>query len=233
MLGVTNYNLYCSPFILKSNNIHPLITICAIYFCNEQHFTHIYIHLILPVMLFESLPCQAGRHWGKAQSINWGPNWELVLPSGILYMNEETFGNFEDFSLEFEDRDSRLFYSTVHESKQIKHKDTIKVVILNFLPDDESLEGSFVQHLTDIKHRVVCWLTIILTRQSSKEKWQPCPKDFPIPYSSFFMKLRCTLKDPMKTTKGIENFWLPEMPEKLAENIFTYTTYPSHAQWYR
>lgn len=114
---------------------------------------------------------------------------KLVLPSGIPSTMEElqTFGIYEEFSLQHLDTEFGNYF-TLNESKQIQHKDTIKVVkatpiILNFLTADESLEGSFIQQLTDCTSIAESSAgtsssqdTIILSRQSSTERCQPWPK---------------------------------------------------------
>ncbi|XP_054894412.1 uncharacterized protein LOC129365303 [Poeciliopsis prolifica] len=133
---------------------------------------------------------------------------KLDLPSGIPPTVEElhnivkdTFGISTEFSLQYFDVEFEDYF-TLHNNDLIKHKGTIKD-------------------------------TIILSGRSTTERCQSWPKQFPIPQFAYEteMYLERGNEDYKKngtllTTSKIK----PDILEKLAETVYTYTAYPSGSQ---
>ncbi|KAI9545946.1 hypothetical protein NQZ68_032659 [Dissostichus eleginoides] len=122
---------------------------------------------------------------------------KLVLPAGIpptveelTNVVKETYAVIDEFSLQY------LDYFTLNQTDQIKHKDTVKVVYveqitLNLLPIDGS---SFLQSSTEYDsasnaessaRTSTSHDTIILSNQSTAERREPWPKQFPVPRFAF------------------------------------------------
>ncbi|KAK1892763.1 putative L-type lectin-domain containing receptor kinase I.2, partial [Dissostichus eleginoides] len=122
---------------------------------------------------------------------------KLVLPAGIpptveelTNVVKETYAVIDEFSLQY------LDYFTLNQTDQIKHKDTVKVVYveqitLNLLPIDGS---SFLQSSTEYDSASnaessagtsTSHDTIILSNQSTAERREPWPKQFPVPRFAF------------------------------------------------
>lgn len=185
---------------------------------------------------------------------------KLVLPSGIPLTVEEmqtvvkeTFEISEDFSIQYLDSEFEDYF-TLSTTDQIKHKDTIKIVLaplifLNLHPVDESFASSSSQRSTDCD--AVSYAestsstaessagsstsqdTIILSRQSTTERCQPWPKQFPVPQFAYEteMCLERATEDYKKNGKLLTTSKVKtDILEKLAEAIYTYTAYPSSAQ---
>lgn len=190
---------------------------------------------------------------------------KLVLPSGIPDTVEElenvvkvTFGIPDEFTLHFLDSEFEDYFS-LHTSDQIKHKDTIKVVhtapiILNLRPADESFESSLGQHSADCDSASYAESfsscaepsagtsssqdTIILP-QSTTERCQPWPKEFPIPQFAYETETLYIVQ--LYIERASEDYKKNGTPltimkvkgdilEKLAETMYTYTAYPSGEQ---
>ena len=174
---------------------------------------------------------------------------KLVLPLGIPTTVEElqtvvkeTFGISDEFSLQYLDSEFEDYF-TLHQSDQIKHKDTIKVVqaapiILNLLSLDESLDSSFGQQSTasyagSSTGTTSSQDTIILPRRSTTERSQPWPKQFPIPQFAYETEMyleRATEEYKKSGTLLTTSKVKADILEKVAETIYTYTAYPSSAQ---
>ncbi|KAK1894643.1 Histone-lysine N-methyltransferase Su(var)3-9, partial [Dissostichus eleginoides] len=127
---------------------------------------------------------------------------KLVLPAGIpptveelTNVVKETYAVIDEFSLQYLDSDFEDYF-TLNQTDQIKHKDTVKVVYaeqitLNLLPIDGS---SFLQSSTEYDSASNAESsagtssshdTIILSNQSTAERREPWPKQFPVPQFAF------------------------------------------------
>lgn len=176
---------------------------------------------------------------------------KLSLPSGIPQtvgelktIVQETFALGQDFSLQFQDQDIDRQFFTLLETKAIKDKDTIRVVLpgpvitltfkdsLNAKGLQESMDSSYVESSEDASSTAST--TILSSPESTSslhsESW---PTQFEIPTFSFDTELvlqasneayrkDCTLLNNPAVKSNIL--------EKLADCIFIYTAYPSQAQ---
>nr|XP_046270005.1 uncharacterized protein LOC124072571 [Scatophagus argus] len=176
---------------------------------------------------------------------------KLTLPSGIPQtvgelknILQETFAIEQDFSIQFQDQDFDGQFFSLLETKDIKDKDTIKVVLIEpviTLTFEDCLNAKGLQESTDCSHaessKDTCSTasTIILSSPEStsslhSESW---PAQFEIPTFSFDTELILQTANEAYRKDGtlLNNPAVKaNILDKLAASIFVYTAYPSQAQ---
>nr|XP_046234062.1 uncharacterized protein LOC124053137 [Scatophagus argus] len=176
---------------------------------------------------------------------------KLTLPSGIPQtvgelknILQETFAIEQDFSIQFQDQDFDGQFFSLLETKDIKDKDTIKVVLIEpviTLTFEDCLNAKGLQESTDCSHaessKDTCSTasTIILSSPEStsslhSESW---PAQFEIPTFSFDTELILQAANEAYRKDGtlLNNPAVKSnILDKLAASIFVYTAYPSQAQ---
>nr|XP_046263050.1 uncharacterized protein LOC124068683 isoform X2 [Scatophagus argus] len=176
---------------------------------------------------------------------------KLTLPSGIPQtvgelknILQETFAIEQDFSIQFQDQDFDGQFFSLLETKDIKDKDTIKVVLIEpviTLTFEDCLNAKGLQESTDCSRAEssedTCSTasTIILSSPEStsslhSESW---PAQFEIPTFSFDTELILQTANEAYRKDGtlLNNPAVKSnILDKLAASIFVYTAYPSQAQ---
>lgn len=176
---------------------------------------------------------------------------KFTLPSGIPQtvgelknILQETFAIEQDFSIQFQDQDFDGQFFSLLETKDIKDKDTIKVVLIEpvtTLIFEDSLNAKGLQESTDCSwaesSEDTCSTasTIILSSPEStsslrSESW---PAQFEIPTFSFDTELILQAANEAYRKDGtlLNNPAVKSnILDKLADSIFVYTAYPSQAQ---
>lgn len=175
---------------------------------------------------------------------------KLVLPSGIpstvdelLAAAQEHFQLQGSFTVMFMDKDFDDQFFTLQSTEWIKDKDTIKLVkivepyaILSLNPVDEAAASFHPEPLEtssqDDNSSASSSSTIILP-QSAEYRSQPWPTDFVIPTFSPHVEMCLQAGNKAYESDGslLQNPSLnSDVLEKLAEEIFHYTAYPSGLQ---
>ncbi|XP_029923227.1 uncharacterized protein LOC115370376 [Myripristis murdjan] len=180
---------------------------------------------------------------------------KLNLPSGIPQTVEElknivreTFEIEQDFSLQFQDQEFDGQFFTLFESKEIKDKDTIKVVLLEkevILTFEDCLQSPRLREsfgsssLDSSEDAGPCSaassdVTILSSsRSTSSLRSEFWPAQFEIPTFSLDTELILRAANEAYNKDGtlLSNPAVKSnILDKLAESIFVYTAYPSRAQ---
>ncbi|XP_048828042.1 uncharacterized protein LOC125705809 [Brienomyrus brachyistius] len=176
---------------------------------------------------------------------------KLLLPLGIPQtvgelktILQETFEIKQDFTVQFQDQDFDGQFFTLLETKDIKDKDTIKVVliepVITLTFEDsltakgvhQSVDSSFVESSED-SCSTASTINLSSPESASSLRSESWPAQFEIPTFSFDTELILQAANEAYSKDGtlLSNPAVKSnILDKLADSIFVYTAYPSQAQ---